>query len=415
MLSRPISVCVIVENLPVPFDRRVWQEARTLLEAGYRVSVICPRGRGFEQSRETREGIEIYRHRVWEASGPLGYLLEYAWALAAEFYLALKVYARTRFRILHACNPPDTIFLIGLFFKLLGVRFIFDHHDLNPELFEAKFGKRGFFYRLVCLAERLTFRTADVSIATNESYREIALTRGGMPPERAFVVRSCPELNRIHRGPARPELKEGKSYLVVYVGVMGPQDGLELLLEAIEFIVKRSDKLRGSGQALQSEVSDLSSPRDGTLFVLIGAGTELPRLQASAAAKGLESVVRFTGRIPDDALAAYLSTADVCVAPDPRNPMNDKSTMNKILEYMAYGRPVVLFDLTEGRRSAADAALYARPNDPADFAEQILKLLDSESLRRQLGEIGRKRIEESLNWGIEKNALLEAYSNVTTG
>ena len=229
------------------------------------------------------------------------------------------------------------------------------------------------------------------------------------------MVRSCPELNRIHRGPARPELKEGKSYLVVYVGVMGPQDGLDLLLEAIEHIVKRSDKLRGSGQALQSEVSDLSSPRDDTLFVLIGAGTELARLQTLAAAKGLESVVKFTGRIPDDALAAYLSTADVCVAPDPRNPMNDKSTMNKILEYMAYGRPVVLFDLTEGRRSAADAALYARPNDPQDFAEQILKLLDSESLRRQLGEIGHKRIQESLNWGIEKNALLEAYSNVTTG
>jgi glycosyltransferase involved in cell wall biosynthesis len=409
MLSRPISVCVIVENLPVPFDRRVWQEARTLREAGYRVSVICPKGRGFEQSRETHEGIEIYRHRVWEASGPLGYLLEYAWALAAEFYLALKVYARTRFRILHACNPPDTIFLIGLFFKLLGVRFIFDHHDLNPELFEAKFGKRGFFYRLVCLAERLTFRTADVSIATNESYREIALTRGGMPPERAFVVRSCPELNRIHRGPARPELKEGKSYLVVYVGVMGPQDGLDLLLEAIEFIVKRSEKLRGSGQALQSETLSLSSSRDDTLFVLIGAGTELARLKALAVAKGLESVVKFTGGIPDDALAAYLSTADVCVAPDPRNPMNDKSTMNKILEYMAYGRPVVLFDLTEGRRSAADAALYARPNDPQDFAEQILKLLDSESLRRQLGEIGHKRIQESLNWEMEKKALLAAY------
>jgi glycosyltransferase involved in cell wall biosynthesis len=403
------AVLIIVENLPVPFDRRVWQEARTLLEAGYRVSVICPKGRGFEQSRETCEGIEIYRHRVWEASGPLGYLLEYAWALAAEFYLALKVYARTRFRILHACNPPDTIFLIGLFFKLLGVRFIFDHHDLNPELFEAKFGKRGFFYRLVCLAERLTFRTADVSIATNESYREVALTRGGMPPERVFVVRSCPELNRIHRGPARPELKEGKSYLVVYVGVMGPQDGLDLLLEAIEHIVKRSDKLRGSGQALQSETLSLSSPRDDTLFVLIGAGTELPRLQALAAAKGLESVVKFTGRIPDDALAAYLSTADVCVAPDPRNPMNDKSTMNKILEYMAYGRPVVLFDLTEGRRSAADAALYARPNDPQDFAEQILKLLDSESLRRQLGEIGHKRIQESLNWEVERKALLAAY------
>ncbi|MGD0920928.1 MAG: glycosyltransferase family 4 protein [Terriglobia bacterium] len=393
MLSGPISVCIIVENLPVPFDRRVWQEARALCEAGYRVSVICPKGRGFDQSRETREGIEIYRHRIWEASGSLGYLLEYAWALLAEFYLALKVYARTRFRILHACNPPDTIFLIGLFFELFGVRFIFDHHDLNPELYEAKFGKRGFFYRLVCLAERLTFRTADVSLATNKSYREVALTRGRMRPEHVFVVRSCPDLNQIRYGPPRPELKEGKAFLVLYVGVMGPQDGLDLLLESIEHIVKRQN-------------------RQDMLFVLVGGGTELSRLQALAAQRGLDAFVKFTGRIPDDELAAYLSTADVCVAPDPKNPMNDKSTMNKILEYMAYARPVVLFDLTEGRRSAGDAALYARPNDPADFAEQIAKLLDSEPLRRQLGEIGRQRITRSLNWEIEKKALLEAYRTV---
>jgi glycosyltransferase involved in cell wall biosynthesis len=388
-------VCIIVENLPVPFDRRVWQEARALTDAGYRVSVICPKARGFEASREMLEGIEIYRHRLWEASGPLGYLLEYAWALLAEFYLALKIYARTRFRILHACNPPDTIFLLGLIFKLLGVRFIFDHHDLSPELYEAKFGQRGLLHRLVCLAERLTFRTADVSIATNESYRDVALTRGGMRPERVFVVRSCPELNRIRRGPPRPELKQGKPFLVLYVGVMGPQDGLDLLLESIEHLAQRQN-------------------RQDTLFVLVGGGTELPRLKTLAVERGLDAWVKFTGRIPDDELAAYLSTADVCVAPDPKNPMNDKSTMNKILEYMAYGRPLVLFDLTEGRRSAADAALYARPNDPVDFAEQILKVLDSEPLRQKLAETGRKRIEESLNWEVEKKALLHAYSAALT-
>jgi glycosyltransferase involved in cell wall biosynthesis len=385
---------MVVENLPVPFDRRVWQEARALRDAGYRVSVICPKGKDFDPAgarRETREEIEIYRHRIWEASGPLGYLIEYSWALAAEFYLALRAYARTRFRILHACNPPDNIFLIGLFFKLFGVRFLFDHHDLNPELFEAKFGKKaGLLYRLVCLAERLTFRTADVSIATNESYREVALTRGGMRPERVFVVRSCPELQKMHLGPAQPELKRGKPFLVVYLGVMGPQDGLDLLMESVDFIV--NDRNR----------HDIS-------FVLIGRGSELPKLQRLVAGMGLESAVNFTGRIPDDELAAYLSTADVCVAPDPSNPMNDKSTMNKILEYMAYSRPVVLYDLTEGRRSAGDAALYARPNDPVDFAEQILKLLDSESLRRELGARGRQRIEEALNWEIEEKALLKAY------
>ena len=385
------AVLIIVENLPVPFDRRVWQEARALKEAGYRVSIICPKSRRFDKSRETLEGIEIYRHSLWEASGPLGYLVEYTWALTTEFLLALRVYAKARFRILHACNPPDTIFLVALFFKLFGVRFLFDHHDLNPELFEAKFGKRQrLFYRSLLLAERLTYRTADVSIATNESYREIALTRGGMKPERVFIVRISPDLAKIRRGPPQPERKRGRPFLVVYLGTMGPQEGADLLIDSVAHIVNVHQRQDAS-------------------FVLIGGGSEIPHLQALAAEKGVDAFVSFTGRIPDEELAAYLSTADVCVAPDPKNPMNDKSTMNKILEYMAYARPVVLFDLTEGRRSAADAALYARPNDPLDFAEQILKLLNSESLRRQLGEIGRQRIEEKLNWEIEKKSLLAAY------
>jgi glycosyltransferase involved in cell wall biosynthesis len=389
--ANPTSVLIIVENLPVPFDRRVWQEARALAEAGYRVSVVSPKGRGFEKSRETIEGIEVYRHSLWEAAGPLGYLFEYAWALAAEFWLALRVYTRARFRIIHACNPPDTIFLVALFFKLFGVRFIFDHHDLNPELFEAKFGKRHrFLHRLICLAERLTYRTANVSIATNESYREVALTRGKMPPDRVFIVRSCPDLARIRRVPAQPDLKRGRPFLVVYLGTMGPQEGVDLMVASASYLV-------------------MGKKRQDVSFVFIGGGSEVARLKTQAALEGLETYATFTGRISDDDLAAYLSTADVCVAPDPKNPMNDKSTMNKILEYMAYARPVVLFDLTEGRRSAEDAALYAQPNDPRDFAEKIQTLLDSEPLRRELGERGRRRIEESLNWESEKKALLSAY------
>ena len=385
------AVLIIVENLPVPFDRRVWQEARALAEAGYRVFVICPKSRGFKKSRETLEAIEIYRHRLWEAAGPLGYLLEYSWALAAQFWLAARIYARARFKIVHACNPPDTIFLVALFFKLFGVRFIFDHHDLNPELFEAKFGQRHrFLYRLTCLAERWTFRTADVSIATNESYREIALARGRMPSDRVFIVRSSPDLAKIHRGAVQPELKHGRPYLVVYLGTMGPQEGVDLLLESAAHIAKAKNR------------QDVS-------FVLIGGGSQIPRLKAQAAAERLEDFITFTGRIPDDELAAYLSTADVCVAPDPKNPMNDKSTMNKVLEYMAYARPVVQFDLTEGRRSADDASLYARPNDPVDFAEKIIELLDSESLRHELGARGRKRVEERLNWKLEQVPLLAAY------
>jgi glycosyltransferase involved in cell wall biosynthesis len=394
--TSPTGVCILIENLTVPVDRRMWQEACTLAEEGYRVSVVCPKGRGFEQPYEVLEGIEIYRYGLWEAAGPLGYFLEYAIALVAQFRLALKAYRRTRFRIIHAANPPDTMFLVALFFKLFGVRFIFDHHDLNPELYEAKFGRRGLFYRLVCLAERLTYRTATVSIATNESYREVALTRGGMQPGRAFIVRSCPDLEKICIGPPQPQLKNGRPLMVVYVGVMGAQDGLDLLLESIRSIVH-------------------DAGRDDVSFVLIGRGPETPALETLAREKGIDSCVKFAGRVPNTEMWAYLSTADVGVAPDPKNPMNDKSTMNKILEYMAFGLPVVLYDLTEGRRSADDAALYARPNDPGDFARQMLTLLNCEDLRRTLGARGRRRIEEKLNWDIEKRELLKAYETALEG
>ena len=382
------NVLIIVEDIPVPFDRRVWQEACALREAGYGVAVICPKRNTFTAARETLEGIEIYRHGLREGSGPFSYVFEYLQALAAQFILAIRIYRRTRFRVIHACNPPDTIFLVGAFFKLFGVRFIFDHHDLNPELFEVKFGRRGLLYRLVRLAEKLTYRAADVSIATNDSYRQVALERGGMAPERAFVVRSAPDLSRISLRPPRDDLKFGRNYLVLYLGTMGPQEGVDILLEA---------------------AAQIARVRDDTAFVIIGAGSEVPRLKSMTASLGLENIVRFTGRIPDAELADYLSTADICVAPDPKNSMNDKSTMNKVLQYMAYSRPVVLFDLTEGRRAAGDAALYARPNDPADFAAKVLELLDSKPLRRDLGRRGRRRIEKSLNWEHEKVALLDAY------
>jgi len=393
----PVAVCIIVENLPVPLDRRVWQEARTLAQAGYQVSVICPKGPGFERSREQLDGVQIRRHRACEASGTLfGYLLEYSWALVAEFFLALRIYARTRFRILQACNPPDTIFLIALFFKLFGVRFIFDHHDLNPELYALRFPGRSFVYKLVCLAERLTFRTADVVLATNTSCRDIAMDRGRVLPDRIFVVRTCPDLNEFRPVPAKPELKRGRKYLVVYLGMMGPQDGLDLLVDSIDLFVKK----RGCND---------------TLFILIGLGPELPRLKARVATSGLEEHVMFTGPLYGDQLSAYLATADVGVAPDPSNAFNDKLTMIKIFEYMAYGLPVVLYDLVEGRQSADGAALYATANDPAEFAEQITRLLDSESLQRKLGAIGEKRVRDTLNWSIEKSNLLRAYQTALLG
>lgn len=390
--GRPPAVCIIVENLPVPIDQRVWREAIALRDAGYLVSVICPKGKkSYTASYEFIAGIHIYRHRMWEASSMRGYVLEYVSALVAEFYLSLKVFARTRFRILQGCNPPDTIFLIGLFFRIFGVRYIFDHHDLSPELIDAKFGENRSLIRTIARwAERCSFRAAKVSIATNESFRDIATTRGGKSPERVFVVRNCPELTKLRRGPVRPEIKLHKPFLVVYVGFMAKQDGLPLLVQSIEHIVKERN-------------------RQDTHFVLVGGGSELSDLRAMVAEKNLDPYVTFTGQVPHEDVALYLSSADVGVAPDPKNPLNDNSTMIKILEYMAFGLPVVLFDLKEGRRIAGPAALYAVPNDPADFADHINKLLDNPELRRQLGECGRARIEQGLNWETEKQTLLRAY------
>jgi glycosyltransferase involved in cell wall biosynthesis len=388
----PTPVCIVVENLPVPLDRRVWKEATALRDAGYHVSVICPKGKkAFTASYEVLDGIEIYRHRTWEASTVYGYFLEYCWAFVAELLLALRVFARTRFRILQACNPPDTIFLIALLLKPFGVRFIFDQHDLGPELFEAKFGTcQGLLYKFTCLAERYSFRTASTCIATNESFKEIAVTRGEKDPGRVFVVRNCPDLTTFRRPQVPSVNKFGKSFVVAYVGFMGSQDGLDLLLESIEHIVK-------------------AERREDIHFLLVGGGTVIVDLQAIINRKSLQKYVTLTGQVSHDQVAAYLATADLGVAPDPKNPMNDQSTMIKIFEYMAFGLPIVLFDLKEGRRLAGSAALYAVPNDSLDFANQITRLLNNKELREELGENGRKRIEETLNWAVEKISLIQAY------
>jgi len=318
-------------------------------------------------------------------------LLEYTWALFAELYFTLKVFARTRFRILQACNPPDTIFLLALLLRPFGVRFVFDHHDLAPELFESRFGEsKRILYRLIRLLEACSFKAARVCIATNESFREIAVTRGGKHPKDVFVVRNCPDLAALSRTHLPKKVDLHKPFMVLYVGFMGPQDGLPLLIKSIEHIVKHQSR------------------RD-THFLLVGGGTELPKLRSLAAKRELTSFITFTGQVPYEDVTAYLSQADIGVAPDPKTSMNDKSTMVKILEYMAYGIPVVLFDLKEGRRVAEAAALYASPNDPIDFANQITRLLDCETLRRTLGASGRSRVENKLNWDVEKATLLEAY------
>ena len=383
-----MRILILVENLPSPFDRRVWQEATTLRDAGHEVSIICPTGKGYEKKFESIDGIDIYRYDLpVEGEGAVGYLMEYAAALFNTFVLTLKT---KPFDAIHACNPPDLFFLIGGFWKLFGKKFLFDHHDANPELYEAKFGRRDAFYKAMLLLEKLTFKTADVSIATNESYKRIAVERGGMDPERVFVVRSGPSLERLKIVPPVPSLKNGRKYLVGYVGVMGKQEGIDLLLEAVRHIV-------------------FTEKRKDVHFGLVGGGTSLQEMRDLAEALCVSDYVTFTGRVPDDAMLAMLNTADVCVNPDVANEMNDISTMNKIMEYMALGKPIVQFDLTEGRFSAQDASLYAKKNDPRDFAEKILALLDNEQQRIEMGKFGRTRVEDELEWRYEAPKLLAAY------
>lgn len=384
-------VLIIVENLPLPFDRRVWQEALALRDAGWTVSIVCPKGRGYDASREIIEDIHIYRHALpVEADSAAGYALEYGYSLAMELWLALRIGVTRGFDVIHACNPPDTIFLIGRFFKLFGKRFIFDHHDINPELYEAKFGRRDKWYRLLLRLERATFAAADASIATNQSYRRIAIERGGMDPERVFVVRSGPDLTRVKRVPPNDALRRGRRHLVAYVGVIGKQEGLDLLLEAVAYL--RDE--RG---------------RDDVQFAIMGAGTEVESLRGLALRLGVEDCVEFTGRVSEEVLWETLGTADVCVNPDRVNAMNDQSTMNKILEYMALAKPIVQFELAEGRVSAGEASLYAAPNDPRDFADKLVELLDDPERRRRMGEIGRRRVEGELAWHHQVPSLLEAY------
>ena len=387
------KVLIIVENLPVPFDRRVWQEARTLRAAGAEVAIICPTGKGYTARYEHLDGIHIYRHPLpLDAGGALGYLLEYGAALTWETLLAWKILFRHGFDTLHGCNPPDLIFLVAWQFKLIGKRYIFDHHDINPELYEAKFNKRGFFWRLMCLFEWLTFKTADTVISTNESYKKIAMERGGKQAKDIFVVRSGPDLSRVKAVAPNPALKNGREFLVGYVGVMGDQEGIDLLLEAARHIVY-----------------DLG--RKDIQFALVGGGPSLVALQAMSEKIGLADYVTFTGRAPDQTLFEVLSTADVCVNPDRVNPMNDKSTMNKILEYMAVGKPIVQFDVTEGRFSAKEASLYAKANDPVDFAEKITDLLADPDRRARMGAFGRSRVETQMAWTYEVPKLIAAYQN----
>lgn len=384
-------ILIIVENQAVPFDRRVWREACSLRENGYEVTVVCPRRKGSTKGYEVINGVRIYRHpSLAEGSTPMGYLWEYGWALFWEFWYTLWIYLRHGFDVIQGCNPPDNIFLVALPFKLLGVKYIFDHHDANPELYVSKYGKQGSLYRILVALEKLTYRVSDVVVVTNMSYKGLAVSRGGVPSENVFVVRNGPNRETFKPVPPNPARKNGKNYLIGYVGNMSVQDGLDILLDIVQHV-------KNSG-------------RRDVLFTCVGGGTELNKLKKMVEDKDLLDTVHFTGRVSDEDLLEILSTADVCVNPDRPSEMNDISTMIKIMEYMALGKPIVQFDAKEGRFSAQEASLYASKNDGvANFAAKIIWLLDRPEERKKMGELGRKRIEEQLAWEYSVPNLLAAY------
>jgi glycosyltransferase involved in cell wall biosynthesis len=388
-------VLIIVQNLPVPFDRRVWLECQALVSAGYRVAVVCPQGRD-DPSYEVVDTVEIYKYRPYAPGGSkASFVAEYLYSFIATAWLTLKARRKGRFSAIQACNPPDIFWPLGLFFRTLeGTRFVFDHHDLCPELYLSRFPEAPKLpYRGLRALERRTHRTADHVISTNDSYRDIAVTRSGKEPADVTVVRTGPDPDRLQRGGVDPALRRGRRYLAAYIGVMGPQDGVDIVVRAADIVVHQLG-------------------REDIAFTLIGSGDCFNELVTLRDELGLAGHVEFTGRAPDELVAQILSTADVGLSPDPKNPLNDLSTMNKSMEYMAFELPVVAFDLHETRVSVADAGVYVTPNDVDEYARTIVALTDDEPKRALLGKLGRARVEQELAWNLQKEAYLDVYRRV---
>ena len=387
------AILIVVENLPVPLDRRVWQESFALRDAGYEVVVICPQMRGYTKPYELLDGIHIYRHWISEEAGGFqGFFREYASALWGEWRLAWKVWRRHRFAVIHLCNPPDLLWLVAWPFKaLFGTRVIYDVHDAWPEMFEAKFGKRGFFYWAVRLFERITYAVADVVMVTNRSVLQLALDRGGKMPWEVFEVRTSPKIPALTASPD-DSLRKDRKFLVGYVGVMGNADGVDYLVHAAAHVVHKLGR------------------RD-IQFLLMGTGPEHPSLVALRDQLGLGEFVDLPGRVSNEFLFTALKTIDLGVACDPINPYNDHCTMNKTLEYMAFGKAQVLFGTKEGRASAGEAAAYVEENSAERLGEAIVAALGDPAARERMGRIGAERIRGELSWERSVEQLLAAYQN----
>jgi glycosyltransferase involved in cell wall biosynthesis len=391
------SCVIIVENLPVPFDRRVWQEARALHAAGWKVSVICPKTRQYPLAHEVLEGISIYRHPLpLEARGTLGFAAEYASALFHEARLLLKVLWREGFDVIQACNPPDIIFIVAAPFKLLGKRFVFDHHDVSPELFIAKFGRDGAFVRLLKFFEWLTFKTADLVITANDTFRDIAIARGGKQSEDVVAVYSIPDKARLRRVAPNPAIVAKGGLVLGYVGIVGDQDGVDHLVRAVHLLKTKHQLPR-----FQS--------------VVVGDGPALASVKQLAADLGLAEDIVFTGYKSGDELLSLLSAFDIGIIPDPVNVYNDKISMNKVFEYSALGIPAVAYPLTETRRLLGDAALFAENDQPEGLAAACLKLMQSDELRHSMGERAQTLASRQFDWTLEAQRLVAAYGRLIPG
>lgn len=389
----PARVLIVVENLSSPTDRRVWKEAQALMHLGHYVTIVCPKGATRDKTAfERLDGIDIHRYSPREAGGgPWGYLVEFGWALWSIRRLAARLARERPFDVVQLCNPPDILFLAVRSLRRRGASIVFDHHDLVPELYEARFGRRGgLLYRLAALAERSTLRRADVVISPNETYKRLATQRGGKSPDDVFVVRMAPDPSQFRRVAPDESLKRGKQYLLGYAGTIGPQDGVDHALRALRLLADR---------------------RDDWHAIFAGSGDAADEMRALANDLGLDGRVEFLGFVEEAELIRLLSSADVCLAPEPKNALNDASTMIKVVEYMGLERPIVAYDLAETRFSAGPAALYARPNDAADFAGCIERLLDEPALRARMGEAGRERVTGELSWERSEQALAAAYAH----
>jgi glycosyltransferase involved in cell wall biosynthesis len=392
----PARVLIIVQNLPVPSDRRVWLECQALVSAGHEVTVICPKGDG-DPAYEVLDGVRIYKYRPAPATeGVTSFVFEFAYCWLRTSWLALRAYVRHGFDVMQACNPPDTYFALAALFKVFGVRFVYDQHDLCPETYQSRFAEPSpLLSRALGSLERLTYRTADHVISTNESYRAVAMARGGVEPDRVTVVRTGPDDEVMRAGDADYALRHGREHLAVYLGVMGPQDGVDVALTAIA-----------------SYVRDLG--RRDCHFALLGGGDEWANLRRKVTELELDDYVTMPGRVSDEVVFAHFSTADVGLSPDPHSPLNDVSTMNKTMEYLSFGMPVIAFDLPETMVSAGRAAVYVTSDEPIAFAAELADLLDDPTRRRMMGLHGRERVETELAWRHQAADYLTVYSRFSS-